>query len=624
MPYLSKDYGQSGDEWVQIEYGKDIWNYFKNGDKQALDYSNKSLQFQHQELYGGLFDYTLEVIHRWMPSVEQLKLRHFFNAIFGALLMLFTGLLARRLSKKWSIGFLALLFIFFSPRIFGESMNNPKDIPFATGFVIGVYAIVAYLQDFPRKAIINALLIAVGLGIAFGVRSAGGILLIGYFILFAGLYYITNKAFKAQLADNKNRLLIRIALIFVGGVLGGYIIGLLAWPWGIQSPVSNTLAALQEMTNRSVVLRVLFEGEYRPNNNMPWYYEFKWILMTSPLIIIAGVLLYMGMSVRQLKKLGAFTIIVPAFCAFFPLLYMIYKHSSVHDTWRHVFFVYPGWVVMGAMGFDFLTEYIKNEKRKMIPYLVAVLGLLPAIVWTVRSHPNQYVYFNESVGGVKGAYGYYDIDYYQNSGKQAADWIKANAKPIPGRRMMVRSNMSAYNKYFEFHPTFIDADYGRYTERNQLEWDYYVAYPRYISAEQMQNGKWDLQNTVHKVEIDGVPLCVVVARKSRAGIEAHDAMMKKDYATAVEKYKEYIQSDTTDEYTYVNYGIALASIGQLDDAVNALRKATEIDATKPEFFETLAQVCRAKGDMQGFQSAMNKAQELALAEQEKAGEQAQE
>lgn len=620
MPVLSKDYGQSGDEWIQIDYGKDVWNYFAKGDQQALDYSNKSLQFQKQELYGGLFDFSMEVIHRITPSVPELTLRHFFNALFGAMLMLFTGLLARRLSGKWEVAFLALLFMLFSPRIFGESMNNPKDIPFATGFTIGVYAIVAFLQDFPKKAWRNAILLAIGWGIAFGVRSAGGILLVGYFVLFTGLYYITNKELRNLLLADKNKLLKKMLLVLFAGLAGGYIIGLAAWPWGLQSPISNTLAALEEMTNRSVVLKVLFEGEYKPNNNMPWYYEFKWILMTSPLIIIAGIGIYLLLVKAHLKRLGLFAVIVPVFVAFFPLLYMIYKHSSVHDTWRHVFFVYPGWVVMSAMGFDFLSGLVKQEKLKMLPQGVAIIGLLPVVIWTVRSHPNQYVYFNEAVGGPKGAYGYYDLDYYQNSGKQAADWILKHAKKQNGRQVVVLSNMSAYNKYFESENSWIGADYGRYPERHYKEWDYYVAYPRYISAEQMQNDNWNLQNTVFKVDADGAPLCVVIERKSRAGIAAFDALNKNDFATAVLKYQEYLKSDTTDEFVYFNYGIALASVGQLDAAVSSIIKATTIDPSKAEFFETLAQIYKAKGDMQGSQNAMSNAQTIKQKEYENSGQ----
>src|SRR6185503_12420988 len=105
-----------------------------HGDKQALDYTNRQLQYSHQEYYGGLYDYPLTILHHWFPSINILTLRHFFNALYGAVMMIFTGLLARKISNKWSVGLLALLFMIFSPRMFGESMNNPKDIPYAAGF----------------------------------------------------------------------------------------------------------------------------------------------------------------------------------------------------------------------------------------------------------------------------------------------------------------------------------------------------------------------------------------------------------------------------------------------------------------------------------------------------------
>ena len=44
LPLLSHSYGQTGDEWLQMEYGRDIWNYFTNGNPQALDYSAGNLQ----------------------------------------------------------------------------------------------------------------------------------------------------------------------------------------------------------------------------------------------------------------------------------------------------------------------------------------------------------------------------------------------------------------------------------------------------------------------------------------------------------------------------------------------------------------------------------------------------
>ncbi len=617
MLILSKDYGMSGDEWVQIEYGRDVYNYFANGDPQALSYANKSLQYQSQEMYGGLFDFTTEALHRMFPSLNHIGIRHFCNALTGAVLMIFTGLLARRLAgRKWMVGILAMLFIFFSPRIFGESMNNPKDIPFACGFTIGLYAIVAFLQDFPKKVWGNTICLAIGLWMTYGIRSAGGMLLIGYYVIFIGVYYLTNTEERKQLFAENNKLLKKLSLQLIIALALGIFLGTLTWPWGLQSPISNPLTALSEMANRSVTLRVLFEGEYRPNNNMPWYYEFKWIMMTSPLIVLLADILFIILILRVKRMHGTFAIFVVLFSATFPILYMVYKHSSVHDTWRHVFFVYPAWVIMAALAIDTVAGLIKSEKLKPAAFAAALIGLLPAIVWTVRAHPNQYVYFNELQGGVKGAYGYFDIDYYQNTSKQASDWIHKNVKPIPGRKIKIMSNMAGIERYFEKDTSWIAYSYGRYRERYHLDWDYYIAYPRYVPAEQMQNDKWPAAPAAKIFEIDGVPLSAIFENKGRAGIAAYEALEKKDYVTAAQKYAEYIAANGPDENVMNEYAVALAYSNQLDAAIGVLNKAVEIDPSDPQRYQILASLYQAKGDTQSAQNAINRYNEIVLRMQE--------
>jgi tetratricopeptide (TPR) repeat protein len=614
MPLLSRDYGQSGDEWLEMEYGRDVYDYFFNDGKQALDYTNRSLQYSGMHMYGGLFDYYTEIAHRLFPSVPILTLKHFFNALFGAVMMVFTGLIARRLSKKWSIGTLALLFIFFSPRIFGESMNNPKDIPHACGYAIAIYGLVALLQDVNKRFWWHCLLIGIGFGVTFGIRPPGGILQACYMLFFIGLYYILNKDFKAQLQAENKKLFKKMALGVGGALLLGFIIGLSAWPYGFESPIAHTLESITGLTNRDVVLRVMFEGLYQYSNNLPWYYEFKWICISNPVVVLVGVAMFIALIIPAIRHYSLFTVILVLFCAFFPLLYMIYKNSTVYDTWRHVFFVYIFWVVAGALGWDLISTFIKNEKLKILPVAIAILGLIPAITWTVRSHPNQYVYFNEFQGGVQGAFGYYDLDYYQNTGKQAADWILKNAKRVPGRKLIVLSNMQGFNNYFAKDSSWISYDYARYGDRHKKEWDYYVTYGRFISPEQLQANNWPPKEAVHIIAIDETPLSAILYKedKNKLGVEANKALEARDFATAVTKYTEYIKKDASDESVFVSYAIALASTGQLEPSIAALKRATEIDPADPNNFRILAQLYQFKNDMANAQNAIIRAQELEL------------
>lgn len=596
MPLMSGSYGQTGDEWLQMEYGEHVWNYFFNGDKQALDYTNKQLQYRHQELYGGLFDFPAYAVHRMFPSADFLAIRHFINAIYGALMMLFTGLFAKRVSGKWSVGVVALLFIIFSPRVFGESMNNPKDIPFAAGFIMGAYFFIAILQDFPRNNIRNLIGLALGWGIAFGVRSAGGVLLIAYMVVFGGLYYFLHKDFREKLAADGNKLLKKF-LLFVGiALVAGFALGIAFWPWGLQSPISHTLEALQGMTNREAYLRVLYNGMYYMSNEMPAEYEFRWISISNPMVVIIGFVLFFALFIPLRKRYGNYVFIILAFAALFPLLYMIYKNSTVYDSWRHVFFVYPFWVVAAALGWDTLSVFIKNEKLKPAPLAIAILGLLPVVFWVVKNHPNETTYFNKFVGGPAGAHGYYDLDYYQNSGKQAADWVNENAKQPAGRKTVVYSNMSGIWHYFK-DTSRIKSDYKRYDARHDLPWDYYITYTRYISPYLLQNDLWPPKNAIHQIKVDGKPICVVYARKCP---DAHFDLANKNYTAAVQKFEACIKSGDTDADLYYGYAKALIGLERAAEGLTALAQAIKIEPDNMVYLDFQARLYHALQDVEGL------------------------
>ncbi len=630
LPALSPAYGQTGDEWLQILYGRDIWDYFFNNDQQALGYDTllpryhgMETQFRGQELYGGLFDFGTEALHRWFPSIPHLVLRHFCNALTNVALMISTGLIARRLSGRWSVGVLALLLILFSPRIFGEGMNNPKDIPFAAGFALAVYAVIAFLQAGKAGIWRHAVLLALGFGLAFGVRAAGGLLFFAYLVIIIGLWLLLHKDSRAGWwADKKARQ--RILLVIAGSIVAGYIIGLLAWPWGLESPIGHPMESLQGMTNRETKIRTLFEGRYQLNSAMPWYYELKWILISNPLSVVVGALLFVVLGFLGRKKLGSFTLMLAVFAALFPLLYMIYKHSSVYDTWRHVFFVYPFWVVMAALGWAYLGDVIGARfakggivMQRYIGHALAVLLTIPAILWTVRSHPNQYVYFNEFTGGIRGANGNYELDYYYNSSQQQVNWLRKNVPHIPGKKTSVMSNMGGFNPDVLHNDTaYIAPAYLSYSRRATQPWDYYLLFPRLIPDGLVKGKSWLPANAAHVVVVDGVPLSALIKRTDTFDLAAERAMAAKDFATAADLYAQHLRIAGNDPIMLLNYANALAQANRLPEAVSALQQATKIDPEDVQSWAFLAQIYQAMGNSAAAQDANNRAQSIMAEMQE--------
>ncbi len=632
LPSLSPAYGQTGDEWLQMFYGRDIWDYFFNGDTQALGYETllpryqgMETQFKGQELYGGLFDFGTEVLHRWFPSIPHLVLRHFCNALTNVLMIVSTGLIARRLSGRWSVGVLALVLMVFSPRIFGEGMNNPKDIPFAAGFTLAVYAVIAFIQDGRQHIWRHAALLALGFGIAFGVRAAGGLLFFGYLVVTIGLWLFLHKdGRKGWWSEPATRK--RVLLFIAGGLVAGYIIGLLAWPWGLQSPVSNPIASLQGMTNRATKIHTLFEGRYQWNYAMPWYYELKWIIISSPISVIVGGLLFVVLGFLGRKRIGSFTLVLGLFAALFPLFYMIYKNSSVYDTWRHVFFVYPYWVVMAALGWAWLGDLIQTKmakggeiRQRYIGHAIALLLLFPAILWTIRSHPNQYVYFNELVGGIKGAEGEYELDYYYNSSQQQVSWLRDHAPRVKGQKTIALSNMGGFGPNC-FHNDTADfgSGYLNYYKMATEPWDYYMLFPRLIPEGLVKNKSWLPPHAVNVVRVDGVPLSAMIRRVDSSGIIAGRAMKAGDLAGAALSYAQYLQRDSTNTVALQNYAIAMANTNRLPEAIAALERATRINPEDIQALMDLAKMYEAIGNRAAAQQASFRAQELIAEQQEDA------
>ena len=166
------------------------------------------------------------------PSWNVYEVRHMFNAIFGALLMLLTGLLTRRFTGSWMTACVSLLFIFLSPRIFGHSMNNPKDIPFAAGYVFTLYFMLGFLKQLPRFSLSSILGITVGVAITINMR-VGGLILIPYLFLFAGLSFFFKESMRSKLFDFG--YLFRLAF-----VLGGITLRLLGGslgPFALEDPM---------------------------------------------------------------------------------------------------------------------------------------------------------------------------------------------------------------------------------------------------------------------------------------------------------------------------------------------------------------------------------------------------
>ena len=305
--------------------------------------------------YGCSFDVVTEWINRTFNIDDIARTRHMCNAFLGWLIVLFGGLIAYRMGG-WRAGVFAMLLLFLSPRLLGHSFNNPKDIPLAAGIVMTIYYMLMFFRQVSPQLVADAAVKGkkaaikvvypeqayndkVTRGLAIGLMVLASPLLItsagiGFTILIVALFVVTilikntpkfNPLTLFMLALSlalavSNRIggliavgylgmwgllwLVRygkhvggptIAKVIAAGLLvslAGFFGGLRLWPFALQDPLGNSIESFRLMSQFDVQLRQLFEGEMVMSSTLPWYYTPKFMLMTIPVAVMIGWLLY--------------------------------------------------------------------------------------------------------------------------------------------------------------------------------------------------------------------------------------------------------------------------------------------------------------------------------------------
>jgi len=348
LPYLSFDFGITWDETLQNEYGKEILKYFETFGKEKKNilpggYILHSVAIYN---YGGLFDFLAAFSNKYLSPFGEYETRHIINSLFGLFAILFTSLLAKSLAG-WRAGLICLLFMLCSPRFIGHSINNPKDIPFAAAYIFSIYYLIVFLKQLPKPNIKTMVFLSAGIALSINIRI-GGLLIVAYILFFSSIQLIP-----VYLKNNlPHKTLKKLTFFLLGIIVPGYFAGLIFWPYAHQAPLSNPFNALAYLSTTAVAgeWTMLFEGETILTSDAPWYYIFKWIIISTPLFLLFGLslLLIQIKTVRKYKE--STTLLLIAFTFIFPILYTMYKGSIIYDGWRHFIFTYPALIILSAIG----------------------------------------------------------------------------------------------------------------------------------------------------------------------------------------------------------------------------------------------------------------------------------
>ena len=411
-----QDYGITWDESARNAYGHHVLNYY-------LSFSQDTSALHVGNLYGGLFD-GLAAAVQVMSPFGHYETRHLLNAICGWLTLIGVMKLGSLVGGPCG-GFFAVLFLLLSPRFYGHMFNNPKDVPFAMGYLWSVYYLVRTLPHWPPIPTSLVFKLGIAIGLALGVR-VGGLLLIAYLLMIWGLTLLYQ--FRERNGAGLHEALRKGGGSCLQGVLIAWTVMLVAWPWA-QGSLLRPFQALEEMAHFSWNNEVLFKGAQITASELPRSYFLHLMAITTPEIVLAS--LALGGIALCFWQRGFLTqkkeLLVILFAGLFPIAYIMWNHSVLYDGIRHLLFVV---VTLTLLAGIFLGQALHWQLRRSgrLAQSAALFILTPLcvvqIAYMVHLHPHQYVYFNSLTGGLPGAYGQYETDYWGNSYKEAVNWLE--------------------------------------------------------------------------------------------------------------------------------------------------------------------------------------------------------
>ncbi len=413
---------------------------------------------------------------------------------------------------NWQIAFFSSITLAFLPRYFGHLHNNMKDIPQAVFFTLSIFL---FYRLFREPKIINLIFASISFAFAFNSKvNAVFILIIAAIFLILitinvilsisegsrNLFaHIRARFFSRQRQDQNDKKKIIIFSYFLIAPLAAL---LLWWPFW-DKPIDRLLEATHSYTTSTTNMPVLYFGSiFYSGNNVPVSYPLGILAVTTPILIL--LFFFIGFITLIFNKKIAFEIKLFLLLWFLiPIARYLKPQMIVIDDIRHFMeVIFPFSLIAGLGIYHVYLSIIKilhnifPRINKLFISSFLILFLISYLLFQIFSyHPYQTSYYNELIGGVKGAQKKFDIEFWASAYKEALQYLNMNAPKesiitIPMApdiaRLYLREDLTKYLNQYNLagadSKIYIQSDYTVILNRESF-FAWYGIYP-YIQNRQ--------------------------------------------------------------------------------------------------------------------------------------------
>ena len=352
---------------------------------------------EHYNKYGVIFDVpaaALELIFKIDSPIDYYRARHLLVFLYFYIgLIFFYKILINRF-KKNKIALIGVILLFLTPRVFGDSFQNSKDIVFLTFVIIATYY---YFKTIDNLSIKNTLLFALFSAVSTSLRMIGLFFPISFLII----YFLSNKK-KSQASINKISFLCIVSYV---------IFLILFWPLLWENTIESFLSffgILDDYFNA----KVLFLNNYYDAEFLPYSYLPIWMFISTPVLHI--ILFFLGFFKIFTRFFRRYTNIKnnsiyndlwrgnnekKDFFILFNfisiILGIIFLNLKLYNSWRIGYFLYFFVIYFGVFYINFYLINLKdnsffNLSTKYLFFLLIIFTIYRIAIY----HPYQSLYFN--------------------------------------------------------------------------------------------------------------------------------------------------------------------------------------------------------------------------------------
>ncbi|MFC2162743.1 glycosyltransferase family 39 protein [Candidatus Altiarchaeota archaeon] len=484
--YTLADYGITIDSPENFLWGDVYFRYYLTGRSDYLRYGagenplleepieqtyifykkNKYRPWMYPPVANILSALTKRIFHEKLGWVDHIQGHHIAIIILSSITVYAVYSFTREVYGGIPAA-LAAVSLSLYPRFMAHSHNNVKEAPLACFFLLTMWSFWKMRKTREFKWVIIS---PIMLGLSVNVKINA------YFIpIILGIWILTTVPDKPTRVDlpsikkEDGNIRCTSRTYHYPFAYNIFIITLIAcltiyasWPYLWDDPKANIIKSMEYFYDQGGQTPMLYNGDYYDSaSKIPSYYAPHMLLIVTP----EAILFFIAIGLWRLSdhfmaggEMKSMSILLLSWISI-PLIKYLVPGTVVYNGIRHFLEVVPPLCMIAGIGGGWMFQELESQLRRLnigmarsLTSMFFILLFLPIAYMIAVIHPYEIVYYNSLIGGINGAEGNFELDYWGTSLKGSTEWVQERNNENVGVLIPLWPHISRYYHNETYEP----------------------------------------------------------------------------------------------------------------------------------------------------------------------------